>query len=90
MPIICIKLTRADGDTVGGDSGVDVRAASLVGAVAKTVAEVGVGAQAGNVSGAATQVGGLSEHGVDAALTAGWDAANRHQLAFARSLPGLN
>jgi len=69
---------RADGDTVRSDSRVDGIAASLSGAVAKTIAESRVRAIAGDVTGTAAEISGSdSEHVGDAHLTALWDAAGQ-------------
>jgi hypothetical protein len=74
------SLTRADGDTVGRNSGIDISTASLVGTVAKTVTETRVSAEAGNIGRAATEAGGIAEQVVDAHLTACWDT--EAQLEF--------
>lgn len=69
---------RADGNTVRSDSRVDGIAASLGGAVAKTIAESRVRAVTGDVAGTAAKFRGSdSEHVGDAHLTALWDAAGQ-------------
>lgn len=71
---IARKLTGSscgtgDGSTVGvtvGNNGSSIGTTSLVGAIAKTVQEVGLGAKAGSFSGRASESRGHAEHVVHA------------------------
>ena len=80
------KHTRAEGGAVCRNLRIESVTASLVCAVAQTVAETWVSAEAGGVGRRAAEGAGQTEHVVDAETTAFWDAVNKPVSSMAVTL----